>query len=66
MAPKSQRTYNIRVTGIRPLGYIYAVRAATKEEAHLKAHHEYRMETGDVVLRTEDVKLAPTKNRVVE
>jgi len=64
MSPKSQRTYNVRVYGIRNLGYVYSVRASTRSEAHEKARHEYRMDTGDVVLRVEDVKTAPTKNIV--
>lgn len=66
MSTKSKRTYNVRVTGIRNLGYVYAVRASTVEEAHQLARHEYRMETGDVVLRTDMVKTEPTKNKVVE
>jgi hypothetical protein len=66
VSPKSQRTYNIRVFGVRNLGYVYAVRASTLKEATEKARHEYRMETGDVVLRVENVKLAPTKNKVLD
>ena len=63
---KQQRTYNIKVTGLRNLGYVYAVRAATTKEAYEKAKHEYRMDTGDIILRVDMVKTKPTKNKVIE
>jgi hypothetical protein len=56
MSSKAQRTYAVRVTGVRNLGYVYSVKASNKEEAYSKAKHEYRMETGDVVLHVEVVK----------
>jgi hypothetical protein len=45
----------MRVTGIRNLGYVYEVITATKEEAVELAEKEYRAETGDIVLRIEEV-----------
>lgn len=59
----SVRTYSMRVIGVRNLGYVYAVRAATKDEARDLARKEYRNETGDIVLRVEEVKTAPVKRK---
>jgi len=53
--PLPVQTYAMRVTGIRDIGYIYTVSASTKEEAVELATKEYRAETGDIVLRVEEV-----------
>ena len=66
VSTKTPRVYNVKVTGMRELNYVYAVRAATREEACEKARHEYRMDTGDVVLQLTVVKTPPTKARIVE
>lgn len=63
MSP-SMRTYSMRVFGVRNLGYVYSVRAATKSEAKELAKQCYRAETGDVVLRVEEVKTAPLGEKV--
>jgi len=47
--------YKVRVFGIRDLGYVYTVSAPTKKAAYELAKLEYRKETGDVILRIEDV-----------
>jgi hypothetical protein len=53
----------MRVTGIRNLGYVYTVSAATKAEAAELAKREYRNETGDLTLKVEEVKIAAKKKK---